>query len=63
MVFSKKHSLSFVGKVGIYSVGIESVYQIVQSGITECFAGVLREVFTREKSSGFNRLSLHTLSF
>ena len=27
-----------MGNVGIYSVGTESVYQIVQSGRTECFA-------------------------
>ena len=28
-----------MGNVGIYSVGAESVYQIVQSGRTECLAG------------------------
>ena len=37
-----------VGNVGIYNVGTESVYQIVQSGRTECFAGVSREGLTRE---------------
>ena len=42
-VFSLKHSLSFMGNVGIYSVGIESVNQITQSGNTECFASVSRE--------------------
>ena len=47
-VFFQKHSLSFVGNVGIYSVGAESVYQIVQSGRTECLAGVSREGLTRE---------------
>ena len=39
---------TFVGNVGIYSVGTESVYQIVQSGRTECFAGVSREDLTYE---------------
>ena len=47
-VFSQKHSSTFVGNVGIYSVGIESVYQIGQSGKTRCFASVLREVLTHE---------------
>ena len=47
-VFSLKHSLTFVGNVGIYSVGAENVYQIVQSSTTECLAGVLREGLTRE---------------
>ena len=47
-VFSLKHSLSFVGNVGIYSVGIESVYQIAQFGKTECFTSVSREGLTRE---------------
>ena len=32
----------------IYSVGTESVYQIRQSGKTECFASVSREGLTRE---------------
>ena len=35
-VFSLKHSFTFVGNMGIYSVGTESVYQIAQSGKTEC---------------------------
>ena len=47
-VFSQKHFLSFVGNMGIYSVGTESVYQIVQFGRTECFAGVSREGLTHE---------------
>ena len=38
-VFSQKHSLTFVGNMGIYSVGIKSVYQIARSGKTECLAG------------------------
>ena len=37
-----------MGNEGIYSVGSESVYQIVQSGRVESFAGVSREVLTRE---------------
>ena len=47
-VFSQRLSLSFVGNVGINSVYAESVYQIVQSGKTECLAGVSREGLTRE---------------
>ena len=47
-VFSQKPSLTFVGNVGIYSVGIESVYQIAQSSKTECLASVSWEGFTRE---------------
>ena len=42
-VFSQKHSSTFVGNDGIYSVGTESVYQIGQFGKIECFAGVSRE--------------------
>ena len=41
-VFSQKLSSTIVGNVDIYSVGIESVYHIVQTGRIECFAGVLR---------------------
>ena len=47
-VFSQKHSSTFVGNVGIYSVGTKSVYQIGQFGKTECFASVSREGLTRE---------------
>ena len=47
-VFSQKYFSTFLGNVGIYSVGIESVYQIGQSGKTRCFASVLREVLTHE---------------
>ena len=42
-VFSQKHSLTFVGNMGIYSVGIESVYQIGQSSKIECFVSVSRK--------------------
>ena len=45
---SQKHSSTFVGNMGIYSVGIESVNQIVQTGKTECFASVSREGLTCE---------------
>ena len=37
-----------MGNVGMYSIGTESVYQIVQIGRTECLAGVSREGLTRE---------------
>ena len=47
-VFSQKHSSTFVGNVGIYSVGTESVYQIGQSGKTEFFVSVSREGLTHE---------------
>ena len=47
-VFSQKHCSTFVGNVGIYSVGTESVYQIEQSGKTECFASVSLEGLTCE---------------
>ena len=47
-VFSQKHSSTFVDNVGIYSVGTESVYQIIQTGRTECLVGVSREGFTLE---------------
>ena len=42
-VFSLKHSSTFMGNVGMYSVGTESVYQIAQFDKTECFTGVSRE--------------------
>ena len=47
-IFSQKHSSTFVGNVGIYSVGTESVYQIGQSGKTEFFMRVSREGLTHE---------------
>ena len=47
-VFSQKHSSTFMDNDGIYSVGTESVYQIGQSGKTECFASVSREGLTLE---------------
>ena len=47
-VFSQKHSSTFIGNDGIYSVGTESVYQIGQSSKTECFASVSREGLIHE---------------
>ena len=47
-VFSHKHFSTFVGNYGIYSIGTESVYQIGQSGKTECFASVSEEGLTCE---------------
>ena len=47
-VFTLKHSSTFVGNGGIYSVGKESVYQIWQFSKTECFASILREGLTHE---------------
>ena len=47
-VFSLKHSLTFVGNVGINSVGTESVNQTGQAGRTECLAGVSQEGLTCE---------------
>ena len=37
-----------MGNVDIYGVGTENVYQIVQTGITECLVGVLPEGLNRE---------------
>ena len=37
-----------MGNVGIYIVGTESMYQIVQTGRIECLAGVSREGLTRK---------------
>ena len=58
-VFSQKYSTTFVGNVGIYSVGTKSVYQIAQSGKSECFAGVSREGLTRELLAKHNCLHLY----
>ena len=48
-VFSQKHSLTFVGNMGINSVEIESMYQNWQFGKTKCLTGVLREGLTRKR--------------
>ena len=57
-VFSLKHSSTFVGNVGIYSVGTENVCQIAQSGKTECFTSVSWEGLTRELLEKHNCLHL-----
>ena len=46
--FAQKHSSTFVGNMGIYTVGTKSVNQIVQIGKIECLTGVSREGLTRE---------------
>ena len=45
--------------MGIYSVGAESVYQIVQFDRTECLAGVSREDIIREILARYNYLHLY----
>ena len=45
-----------MGNMGIYSVGTESVYQIVHTGRTECLAVVSREGLTREILARHNYL-------
>ena len=45
--------------MGIYSVGIESVYQIAQSSKIECLVGVLREGLTCEILARHNYLHLY----
>ena len=44
----EKHSSQYVGNVGIYSVGRDLVYQILQIGQIEYFAGISREGLTHE---------------
>ena len=48
-----------MGNVIIYSVGIESVYEIVQSGKTKCLAGVSQEGLTSEILVKYNYLHLY----
>ena len=57
-VFSQKHSSTYVGNMGIYSVGIESVYQIVQTSRTECLAGFSQKGLTHEILARHNCLYL-----
>ena len=45
--------------MGIYNVGAESVYQIVQSGKTECLMGVSREGLIREILTRHNYFHLY----
>ena len=47
-----------MGNVGIYIVGTESVYKIVQIGKIECFAGVSQEGLTYELLAKHNCLHL-----
>ena len=58
-VFSLKLFSTFVDNVGIYSVGIESVYQIAQSSKIECFASVSREGLTHETQLSPSVLTLY----
>ena len=60
-VFSQKLSFTFVGNMGIYSEGTESVYQTVQTGKIECLAGVSREGLTREILARHSCLHLYKL--
>ena len=55
-VFSLKHFSTFVD-----NVGIETMYQIAQSGKTECFASVSREGLTRELLAKHSYLHLSWL--
>ena len=58
--FSLRSSpLHLMGNKGIYSVGSESVYQIVQFGRTESFMSVSREVLTRELLAKHSCLHLY----
>ena len=49
--------------MGIYSVGIESVYQIGQSGKTEYFVSVSREGLTRKLLTKHSCLHMHHFAF
>ena len=46
--FSLRSTPQYLWVMWVYSVGTESVYQIVQIGRIECLAGVLQEGLTRE---------------
>ena len=48
-----------MGNVGVYSVGAKGVNQIVQSGKTECLAGVSQEGLTRKILARHNCLHLY----
>ena len=48
-----------MGNMGMYSEGTESAYQIIQSGRTECLAGVSREGLTRETQLSPSVQTLH----
>ena len=55
-VFSQKHSSTYVGNGGIYSVDKESVYQIWQFSKTECFASISWKCLTCETLAKTNYL-------
>ena len=57
-VFSQKLSLTFVGNVGINSVGTESVNHIGQAGRTKCLAGRPYPRDTRETQLSPSDLTL-----
>ena len=57
-VFSQKLSSTFVGNVGINSVGTESVYQIGQAGRTECLTRRPYPRDTRERQLSLSDLTL-----
>ena len=57
-VFSQKLSSTFVGNVGINSVGTESVYQTGQAGRIECLARRLYPRDTRETQLSPSGLTL-----
>ena len=52
-----------MGNVGVYSVGAESVYQIVQSSKTECLAGVSRAGRPYPQDTRETQLSPSVLTF
>ena len=58
-VSSQKLFSTIVGNMGIYSMGIESVYQIVQIGRIECFTIVSWEGLTREIQLSPSVLTFH----
>ena len=47
-VFSQKHSSTYVGNGGIYSVGTDNVYHKWQFNKTKCFTGISWEGLTCE---------------
>ena len=58
-VFSQKHSSTFVGNVGMYSVDTISVYQIGQFGKIEYFASTRRPYLQATRET---QLSLFVLT-
>ena len=58
-VFSQKHSSTYVGNGGIYSLGTKSMYQIRQFNKTECFMGISQEGLTHETLTKHSYLYLY----